>query len=434
MTVNQHVSDKVSKIEPLLTEWRRDLHQFPELGWCEYQTTAYIVEKLTPLSFQLFLGKEVSDSVSRMGLPTEEEDQWHLDRARKNGVPLELLEKMKGSHTGVVAQLDTGKPGKHMAFRFDIDALPIHETPDAEHAPVREQFASRHDGQMHACGHDGHTSIGLGVAHLLHDLKDELTGVYTLIFQPAEEGVRGAQSIVEKGWLDQADLFLAGHIMDQPEGTIVPGISSSLATSKYNVTFSGVSSHAGASPETGQNALFAAATAATQLYGIARHSAGATRMNVGKLIAGNGRNIIADTAYMEIETRGETNELNEYVSTKALTILKASADMHGVQVTSELVGKGISAQSDEIWSEIVSSSVQGSKYVKHVSSSFEKIGGSEDATFMMERVQAKGGLATYLLYGSNLSAAHHNPAFDYGEGVLSIAVDTLIHIVLNQQT
>ncbi|WP_307728892.1 amidohydrolase [Alkalicoccobacillus plakortidis] len=403
------------------------------MAWCEYQTTAYIVEKLSPLSFKLFLGKDVSDSDARMGLPTQEEDQWHVDRARKNGVPHELLEKMKGNHTGLVAQLDTGKPGKHMAFRFDIDALPIHETQEVEHAPVKNQFASRHNGQMHACGHDGHTSIGLGVAHLLHDLKDELTGTYTLIFQPAEEGVRGAKSIVQKGWLDHADLFLAGHIMHQPEGTIVPGISSSLATSKYNVVFSGVSSHAGASPETGQNALFAAATAATQLYGIARHSGGATRINVGKLIAGNGRNIIADTAYMEIETRGETNELNEYVSSKAEKILKAAADMHDVQVSTELVGKGISAQSDDIWNEIVQSSVSDSTYVTHVSPAFEKIGGSEDATYMMERVQAKGGLATYLLYGSTLSAAHHNPAFDYGEGVLAIAVDSLIHIVLNQQ-
>ncbi|MEY8749473.1 amidohydrolase [Alkalicoccobacillus gibsonii] len=431
--MSQTLSKQVKQIEPLLTEWRRDLHQFPELGWCEYQTTAYIVEKLSPLNFTLYVGQEVSDSATRMGLPTSDEDQWHFNRAKMNGVPIDLLEKMKGNHTGVIAQLDTGKPGKHIAMRFDIDALPIHELETNAHAPVIKQFASRHVGQMHACGHDGHTAIGLGVAHLIDQMKDQLNGVFTLIFQPAEEGVRGAQSIVAKGWLDQADLFLAGHIMDQPEGTIVPGISASLATSKYNVTFTGNSSHAGASPETGRNALFAAATAATQLYGIARHSGGATRINVGKLIAGNGRNIIADTAYMEIETRGETNELNEYVSKKAEIILKASADMHDVEVSTELVGKGISAKSDIVWQEIIQDALKQSHYVKKVEPSYEKIGGSEDATFMMERVQSKGGMATYLLYGSTLSAAHHNPAFDYGEGVLAVAVDALIHIISHQQ-
>ncbi|WP_413377994.1 amidohydrolase [Alkalihalobacillus sp. 1P02AB] len=415
----------MAELTKKLKEWRRDLHQIPELGWCEYQTTAYIYRVLKPLSFTLFIGDDVSDETKKMGVPEEEIDTLHMKRAKEAGTDSDLLERIAGNRTGVIATFDTGKAGKHLAYRFDIDALPIRESEREEHLPTREKFRSMYEGQMHACGHDGHTAIGLGLAYLIDRYKDELTGSFTLIFQPAEEGVRGAKSIVEKGWLDHVDLFMTGHIMNQPLGTLVPGITSALATTKLDVVFSGRSAHAGGNPEEGRNALLAAAQATVQLHAIPPHSRGATRVNVGTFTAGSGRNIVADYAKLQLETRGETNEINAYVAEKAKRILEHTASAQEVDCTIDIVGEGISAASNKEWQPFAEVVLADSERVGTVTDHYEPITGSEDATFMMERVQENGGSATYMLYGGNLVEKHHHPLFDYDEEVLSVAVDSL---------
>lgn len=122
-----------------------------------------------------------------------------------------------------------------------------------------------------------------------------------MIFQPAEEGTRGAKSMVEAGVVDDVDFFTAVHIgTGVPAGELVCGSDSFMATSKLDVTFRGVASHAGAKPEDGRNALLAAAQAALGLYAIPRHSEGSSRINVGVLQAGTGRNVIADRAFMKV--------------------------------------------------------------------------------------------------------------------------------------
>ena len=115
--------------------------------------------------------------------------------------------------------------------------------------------------------------------------------------------------------MDDVDYLLGAHTGGQNAelSDIIPGCGGSLATVKYDVVFSGRAAHAGAGPQLGKNALMAASTAVLNLYGIPRHSGGATRINVGKLIAGSGRNVICDEAFMEIEVRGETTELCDYV-------------------------------------------------------------------------------------------------------------------------
>ena len=119
---------------------------------------------------------------------------------------------------------------------------------------------------MHACGHDGHTAIGLGVATVLAEMKDQLRGTIKLFFQPAEEGVRGARAMVEAGVCDDVDFLLGAHLGFQARevGTIITGGAGFLATSKMDAIFTGVPSHAGAAPEAGRNALLASATAALQ--------------------------------------------------------------------------------------------------------------------------------------------------------------------------
>mgnify|MGYP002671194830 FL=1 len=123
---------------------------------------------------------------------------------------IRLTQDVRAGYTGVVAVLRCGE-GATLAMRFDIDALPMAECPQETHRPTREGFASVNPGMMHACGHDGHAAIGLGVAHILAAHRDELRGTVKLIFQPAEEGVRGAKSIVENGHLDGVD-YLIGSL------------------------------------------------------------------------------------------------------------------------------------------------------------------------------------------------------------------------------
>ncbi len=421
----------IESLTPFLTEKRREFHAQPELGFTEYVTTYKLNEELVKLGFKTTVGKDALETSARVGLPSEEELLENEERAQNLGVPADFLEKMRGGHTGVVAQLDTGRPGKNVALRFDIDALPIKETKDHSHVPTANGFVSARDGVMHSCAHDGHAAIGLGVAKFLQEYKDELSGTYTLLFQPAEEGGRGAQPMVEKGWLDQADVFLSGHIgcHTLPVGEIAATTTKFLASTKINVTYKGKSAHAGLEPNAGRNALLAAAAASLHLNGITRHADGATRINIGKLVAGSGRNIVADTAKMEIETRGETTDINEYMNEEALRIIRACATLYDVKVEYEMVGKAPSAECDQEWVELVANACKDSQYVKNVIPTLP-LGASEDATCMINHVQARGGSATYMVFASPLPAGHHHPCFDFDEKVLPTAVDTFARTIL----
>lgn len=127
-----------------------------------------------------------------------------------------------GGFTGIVATLDTGKPGPTLAFRVDMDALDLNEDLTEQHRPHAEGFSSCNAHMMHACGHDGHTAIGLGLAHILKQFQSQLTGRIKIIFQPAEEGTRGAKSMATAGVVDDVDFFVAIHIgTGVPKGELV---------------------------------------------------------------------------------------------------------------------------------------------------------------------------------------------------------------------
>lgn len=426
MDVADVIDRFMKEIEPHLVDQRRKRHKYPEIGFAEYVTTYELSEQLTHKGFELFFGRDLLTSEERMGVPSEGFLEQQEQRALGYGVPLDFLAQMKGGHTGFAAVLDTGKKGPNFAYRFDIDALPIEEEGNPPHVPAAQAFRSEVPGMMHACGHDGHAAIGLGLAEYLAKEKGSLRGKYTLIFQPAEEGGRGAKAVVDKGWLDDADYFLSGHvgIHDLPSGTVAASTSKFLASSKLNAKFIGKSAHSGLEPNAGRNALLAAASATMHLHGISRHKDGATRINVGTLHAGSGRNIIADQALMEIETRGETNELDEYMQDQALRILRASAAMFDVELETEHMGKAVSADADPGFAEIVERACGASKRLNIVPQL--PIGASEDVTYMMERVRECGGKATFMIFASPLPAGHHHPRFDYEEQALSAGLEALI--------
>ena len=320
---------------------RRSFHQFPEIGWTEFRTASIIAERLTELGFEVKSGRDVLKSESRMGLPPEEELDAHYERALRQGANPEFLEPLKGGYTAVVGTMDFG-PGPVVAFRFDIDALKIHESRVNEHLPHREGFASANKDVMHACGHDGHAAMGLGLARLLGSNRASIKGAgkIKLIFQPAEEGVRGAKAMVDAGVLGDVDWLFGGHLITgKTSGTLVAGSNGFLATTKFDVTFKGESAHAGGAPNEGKNTLLAACTAVLNMNSIPRHKDGATRINVGRLVSGMDRNIIPEETFLKVETRGVSSELNQYMEDYAMRIIENSAAMHDVSFSFGIWGR-----------------------------------------------------------------------------------------------
>jgi aminobenzoyl-glutamate utilization protein A len=256
-------------------------------------------------------------------------------------------------------------------------------------------------------------------------LKDEIHGTVKLIFQPAEEGVRGAKAMVAAGVVDDVNYMLGHHLYSGWQvGQIDPGRSGYLATSKFDAFLSGAPAHAGGRPHEGKNALLAAATAILNLHAIPRHKEGATRINVGRLTAGTGRNIVPAHARLVIETRGASTELNDYMFAHATRILEAAAAMYDCTLEIRAMGGAQGASSDAELAGRVERIAQtlGGFAINPP----ERGGGSEDFTYMMVRVQEHGGLATNIGIGADLGGwGHHTAEFDIDERALKAAIRLL---------
>ncbi|PIE53912.1 MAG: peptidase M20 [Dethiosulfovibrio peptidovorans] len=405
---------------------RRELHRHPEAGWTEFWTTAYVAGALEAMGYDVAVGRSVVDENSIMGRPEDLEP--FIQRAVSQGADPRWLREMDG-YTGAVAIVETGRPGPTVALRFDIDSVETTEADGGAHLPFQKGFASQNPGCMHACGHDGHTAIGLALARFLMEEKNRLRGRIKLLFQPAEEGVRGGYAMTARGLLDDVDFFVAAHLgLGFPTGTIVAGTRGFLCTTKFDVTYRGQGAHAGAEPHKGKNALLAAATAAVNLHGIAPHKDGLSRVNVGVLQAGEGRNVVPSRASMKVETRGETNDIAQYVYGRAETIVRSAAEMYDVGWHVTKMGEAITASSDPEAVEVVVRAAQDAEGVMHVLAE-ALMSGSDDATWMMDRVQRRGGVATYVIVGADCSAGHHNEAFDFDERAMGIGLDVLAGVV-----
>ncbi|MCI1898301.1 MAG: M20 family metallo-hydrolase [Enterobacter sp.] len=422
----------IQTLMPKLIEWRRDFHHYAESGWVEFRTAAKVAETLDKLGFELAMGRDVIDADSRMGLPDDATLATEFARARQQGAPHKWVTAFEGGFTGIVATLNTGRPGPTIAFRVDMDALDLSEALHDGHRPHRDGFASCNPGMMHACGHDGHTTIGLGLAHILKHNESQLHGIIKLIFQPAEEGTRGARAMVAAGALDGIDYFTAIHIgTGVPAGTVICGSDNFMATTKFDVRFTGVAAHAGGKPEDGRNALLAAAQAALALHSIAPHSEGASRVNVGVMQAGSGRNVVPANALLKVETRGESDAINQYVFERAQSVIQGAAALYGVEYDMHLMGAATSSSPSPAWVNYLR---EQASQVPGVTQAIDRVkapAGSEDATLMMARVQENGGLASYMVFGTDLSAGHHNEKFDFDEQIMGVAIDTLARTALN---
>lgn len=410
-----------------LVSLRRDFHMHPEVGFTEFRTASKVVEILTSLGFEVIYGQEALDGGSRRGLPSAEVLDAAYERALRDGANPQIVEKMRGGYTAVIGVKKGKSEGPTVAFRFDMDALPVQESTDADHAPQAHGFRSRYEGNMHACAHDGHTAIGLGLAEKLAD--GQFSGTVKLIFQPAEEGVRGAYSIVQKGILDDVDYLFCHHLgTNVPLGEVHGASFGFLATTKMVAHFHGISSHAGATPEKGKNALLGAATALLNIHAIPRFSTASTRVNVGVLEGGTAANIIPPYAKMVVETRSETEEVNAEMEQRVRTIIAHSAAMHELEHEIEVVGGAIPINNDLDLAELA---IEAAKQVEGFTTfkvSDSNSMGSEDASFMIKRVQERGGKGTYMAIGTDIPAPHHHPKFDIQEEILPRAVELLHRI------
>ena len=362
-----------------LTADRRHFHQNPELGLELPKTAAYVEEKLREMGYE----------PQRIG-------------------------------SGVVAVAGK-KPGKCFLIRGDMDALPVTEMTDLE-------FKSE-NGCMHACGHDGHASLGLFVCLALNAIRKDLSGVIKIIFQPAEEGVRGAQSIAESGILDDVDWFLSGHLgMGWKTGELLALTNGFLSTTKIDAVITGLSSHAGASPQDGHNAILAACSATLAMHTACQDSRGAARLNVGTISGGTGRNVVADRAVLQLETRGETTEIERTVFGRAMSSLKGAAEMFGCTVDTKIMGSASGADSDDALEPFIKA---GASRIPEITRYVPSGGftGSEDAAYLMSRVQAHGGKAAYMCIGCDIAAPHHNARFDIDENALMTGLKLYVSVL-----
>lgn len=406
-----------------LSSWitlRRDLHRHPELGFMEFRTGALIAERLHALGYDVRVGAEVMH-----GDTTPVRDAGQLEqekqRALTQGAPPEWLARMNGDLTAVVGQISRGK-GPTVAFRFDMDALPLDESSDSDHRAMEEGYASRNAGIMHACAHDGHTAIGIGVAEWLVSPASSWRGTVKLIFQPAEETGLGARSMVSAGVVDEVDFFYAAHLgCELDTGVVAAAATHMLHSRKFDVMFTGFAAHAAGNPHQGRNALLAGAAASINLHGVARYPMAETHINVGRFMAGTARNAVPGDCTLVLEIRGETLEATDYLEGRLRDIVAGAAAMYGVDAEIVMVGKGLGGKSDSAASSIVARVAQTTSGVTQVLPTWS-LGGSDDAAHFMKRVQEAGRPAAYFLIGSKLAACHHSTLFDFDEDAIAIGV------------
>lgn len=283
-----------------------------------------------------------------------EEVEAAIELARAAGVSEALLERM-GGYTGCVGVLDTGRPGPVTTLRFDIDCLAIEETKDENHLPNREGFASTRPGLSHACGHDGH--IGC-------DAKPGQVGV-------SHEGY--------------------------------------LATTKFDLEIFGLPCAAG-SPEKGHSALMCACNTVMALGSLPGHSKGITRVQVGKIVSGTARNIVAGHAYVVLEVRGESTEINDYMAANVETTVKGLAAAYECTYKLTRMGEAVTYKGDEEAVELVKAAARDAEGVTLVTDMNAKVG-SEDCTMLIRRIQAHGGKCAFFYFGCD-HHGHHRPDFE----------------------
>lgn len=356
---------------------RRDFHRHPELGFNEFRTAGVVARELNEL------GLEVSTGIGK---------------------------------TGVVALLEGARPGPVVLARFDMDALPILEETAAE-------YASQNPGVMHACGHDGHTAIGLTVARILEAHREELGGTVKFVFQPAEEGLGGAEAMLADGVLEnpRPDYSLALHLWnDQPLGWlgVTPGPAMA-ASDRFQITLTGRGGH-GAAPHLAVDPVLAGAQVVTALQSIVARNIDPLKsavVTVTSLAGGEAFNVIPSTVSIRGTIRSFEPQVRSLVMERFHQVVDGVAQAMGCQAQIETWRITPAVVNDPVVTNRVQSVAE--RLLPDCDlDKVERTMGSEDMAYLMDDVPG-----CYFFIGSadaarGLNAPHHNPFFDFDEAAL----------------
>ena len=325
--------------------------------------------------------------------------------------------------TGVVGMLEGAQDGPTVLVRADMDALPIVEETGAEYASVNE-------GVMHACGHDGHTTIALGVAKIMSDQRDQLQGRIKFVFQPAEELGDGARAMCEDGVLEdpRPDVTLGLHLWNtMPVGTI--GIATGptfAAVSIFEIIVNGRGGH-GALPHETRDPIVAAAQLVSALQTICSRDVPASEgavLSVTTFQAGSAYNIIPPEAKLTGTMRNFNPEIRNLVTRRFYEICAGIGSATGCQVDAKMTHIAEPVINDRATTERVRSAIQRATPEITLDLEERTMGGEDVGLFMTDIP------GTYYLVGSanaelGLNYGHHHPRFDFDEECLPIGVATL---------
>lgn len=408
-TLEQQIRKESAAIEEHLIEWRRDIHQHPELGEQETRTAALVAEHLRSL------GMEVKTEVGR---------------------------------TGVVGILKGARPGRTVALRADMDALPIRE-------PEGLPFASRATGLyhgaevdvMHACGHDAHTAMLMATAQVLAGMRDEIEGTVMFIFQPAEEGSSlvqpgpdaswGAKLMLEEGLFDEIkpDAIFALHVMPGPSGQISWRTGATTAASDMlNISVTGSQGHGGM-PWNTIDPIVTSAQVINGVQTVVSRKANLTRspavVTIGSINGGTGPNIVPDT----VEMTGTIRTYDEGVRQQVKDDLKLSA---------EKIAESAGATAQVSIEPMYSTTINNAELAERMAPVLERAadgkiataelpGAAEDFSFFAQ--QAPG---LYVFLGITpdgqdpaTAAPNHNPAFFVDESALVVGTRAMAMMAVN---
>ena len=370
-----------------LVRRRRDFHQHPELAFQERRTARIVAEELTGL------GLEVQTGIGR---------------------------------TGVVGLLEGAEEGPTVLYRADMDALPIQEENETE-------YVSNSAGVMHACGHDGHTAIALGIAKLLSSRRDELSGRVKFVFQPAEEQGRGAEYMIADGALESPapDYCLGIHLwndLEVGEVSVVSGPTMSGA-GIFEITITGVGGH-GAMPHQTADPIVCAAQVIVALQSIVSRNVDPLDLvviTVGTLHGGSARNIIPQTVTFTGSFRLFREETRELIKRRIREVVEGVAVAMGCEAGVEF-GLGIGAVVNDAAVTERARAVFA-RYADAVNVVEKPWMASEDVGLFMQR-----NPSAYLLVGSanhqrKLDYPHHHPRFDIDEDVLPLSVGMMSAVI-----
>ncbi|MDJ0801079.1 MAG: M20 family metallopeptidase [Calothrix sp. MO_167.B12] len=379
----------IQALQPQLVEWRRQIHQKPELGFQEKLTADFISQKL---------------------------QEWGIEH--HTGI----------AETGIVAMIE-GKSGSQvLAIRADMDALPIQELNEVP-------YRSQHDGIMHACGHDGHTAIALGTAYYLHHHRQSFSGTVKIIFQPAEEAPGGAKPMIKAGVLKNPDVdaIIGLHLWNnQPLGSIgVRAGALMAAVESFRCQIFGKGGH-GAIPHQTIDSVVIAAQIVNALQTIVARNINpidSAVITVGELHAGTANNVIADTANMSGTVRYFNPDFAGFFHQRVEQVIAGVCQSHGANYDLEYWGLYPPVINDAGIAELVSSVAETVvETPMGVVLDCQTMGG-EDMSFFLQEVPG-----CYFFLGSanpekNLAYPHHHPRFDFDETVLQMGVEMFVRCV-----